>query len=79
MRNVVIVEAVRTGFGKMGGSLRQFPMSHLAAMAIDGLLDKTQLLERGGILAGLGGFFFAQKIRNRHAEISCNFLGRFCR
>ena len=39
MRNVVIVDGVRTGFGKLGGSLRQFPMSHLAAMAIDGLLE----------------------------------------
>ena len=45
MRNVVIVDGVRTGFGKLGGSLRQFGMSDLAAKAIDGLLDKTQLLE----------------------------------
>ena len=53
MRNVVIVDGVRTGFGKLGGSLRQFPMSHLAAMAIDGLLEKTQLLERGGKVEGV--------------------------
>ena len=53
MRNVVIVDAVRTGFGKLGGSLRQFGMSELAAKAIDGLLDKTQLLERGGVVEGL--------------------------
>jgi len=53
MRNVVIVDGVRTGFGKMGGSLRQFGMSDLAAKAIDGLLDKTQLLERGGKVDGV--------------------------
>ena len=53
MRNVVIVDGVRTGFGKLGGSLRQFPMSHLATMAIDGLLEKTQLIERGGKVDGL--------------------------
>ena len=53
MRNVVIVDGVRTGFGKLGGSLRQFGMSDLAAKAIDGLLDKTQLLERGGKVEGL--------------------------
>lgn len=53
MRNVVIVDGVRTGFGKMGGSLRQFGMSQLAAFAIDGLLDKTQLLEKGGKVDGL--------------------------
>ena len=53
MRNVVIVDGVRTGFGKLGGSLRQFPMSHLAAMAIDGLLEKTEILERGGKVEGV--------------------------
>ena len=53
MRNVVIVDGVRTGFGKMGGSLRQFGMSELAAFAIDGLLDKTQVLERGGKVDGV--------------------------
>ena len=53
MRNVVIVDGVRTGFGKLGGSLRQFPMSHLAAMAIDGLLKKTEILERGGKIDGV--------------------------
>ena len=53
MRNVVIVDGVRTGFGKLGGSLRQFPMTHLAAMAIDGLLKKTELIERGGKVDGL--------------------------
>lgn len=53
MRNVVIVDGVRTGFGKMGGALRQFSLSDLAAKAIDGLLDKTQLLERGGKVDGV--------------------------
>ena len=53
MRNVVIVDGVRTGFGKLGGSLRQFSMSDLAAKAIDGLLDKTLLLERGGKVEGV--------------------------
>ena len=53
MRSVVIVDGVRTGFGKLGGSLRQFGMCDLAAKAIDGLLDKTQLLERGGKVEGL--------------------------
>lgn len=53
MRNVVIVDGVRTGFGKMGGALRQFSLTDLAAKAIDGLLDKTQLLERGGKVDGV--------------------------
>ena len=53
MRNVVIVDGVRTGFGKLGGSLRQFSVNQLAAMTIDGLLEKTKLLERRGGKYGL--------------------------
>ena len=53
MRNVVLVDGVRTGFGKIGGSLKNFPMTSLAAIAIDGLLEKTQLLERGGKVDGV--------------------------
>ena len=56
MRNVVIVDGTRTAFGKMGGTLRQFFPADLLGMSIKGLLEKTQLLERGGkvdsVLAG---------------------------
>ena len=47
MRNVVIVDGVRTAFGRMGGTIRNFYMSELAAIAIKGLLDKTGIQERG--------------------------------
>lgn len=59
MRNVVFVDGVRTGFGKLGGTLKDFTMSQLATIAIDGLLDKTQILERGGKIDGvyMGGAF----------------------
>ena len=46
MRNVVIVDGVRTAFGRMGGTIRQFYMSDLAAIAMKGLLDKTGIQER---------------------------------
>ena len=49
MRNVVIVDGVRTGFGRMGGSLRQFYPSQLAGFAIKGLLEKTGIQEHAMI------------------------------
>ena len=53
MRNVVFVDGCRTGFGKLGGTIRKFPMTDLATIAVNGLLDKTQILERGGHVDGL--------------------------
>lgn len=49
MRSVVIVEGVRTGFARMGGSLRQYYMNEIAAFAIKGLLEKTGILKRGAV------------------------------
>lgn len=46
-RNVVFVDGVRTGFGRMGGSLRDLPSSDLGALAVKGLLKKTGIAERG--------------------------------
>ena len=53
MRNVVFVDGCRTGFGKLGGTIRKFPMTDLATIAVNGLLDKTQILERDGHVDGL--------------------------
>lgn len=47
MREVVLVDGMRTAFGKRGGSLKGFNGSDLAVMVARGLLEKTQLLERG--------------------------------
>lgn len=58
-KRVVIVDGVRTPFGKIGGGLRDFHASELAAFTIQGLLKKTQLIERGGkvdcVFAGSAG------------------------
>lgn len=53
MRNVVFVDGVRTGFGKLGGTIRKYPMTDLATIAVDGLLEKTKILEKGGHVDGL--------------------------
>ncbi len=43
MREVVIVDGVRTPIGRMGGSLSSFRPEELAAIALKGLLEKTKI------------------------------------
>jgi len=43
MKNVVIVDGVRTPFGRLGGGLKQFHTADLAAIAIKELMKKTQI------------------------------------
>jgi len=43
MKEVVIVDGVRTAIGRMGGSLSRFRPEELAAFALKGLLDKTKI------------------------------------
>ena len=43
MNNVVIVDGLRTPFGRLGGGLRQFHNVEMGAMVIKALLEKTNL------------------------------------
>lgn len=49
MREVVFVDGCRSAFGRMGGTLRGMAGSEIAAKVIRGLLDRTQIMERGGV------------------------------
>jgi len=46
-REIVFVDGARTGFGRMGGSLKDFYATDLAALTVKGLLEKTKVLELG--------------------------------
>ena len=48
-REVVLVDGVRTGFGRMGGTIRDIFASKLASIAIKGLVEKTKIAEKGRI------------------------------
>ena len=48
-REVVLVDGTRTGFGRMGGTLKDCLPSDLAATAVKGLLAKTRIQERGKV------------------------------
>ncbi|MEA3222971.1 MAG: thiolase family protein [Thermodesulfobacteriota bacterium] len=49
MRDVVIVEGMRTAFGRMGGTLKDIFASKLAGIGIKGLLDKTKIKEKAHV------------------------------
>ena len=74
LRNVVLVDGVRTGFGRIGGSLKQFSLTSLGHFALDALLQKTQILERGGRIEGfyMGSSYYAEET---HAIARYTLLG----
>ncbi len=41
MREVVIVDGIRTAIGKMGGAIKSIQPEHLSALVMNGLLEKT--------------------------------------
>ncbi|MCL2367706.1 MAG: thiolase family protein [Oscillospiraceae bacterium] len=49
MRQVVFVDAARTAFGRMGGTLKEIKPGDLAGHAIRGLVEKSRILERGTV------------------------------
>ena len=48
-RDVVFVDAVRTPFGRMGGTLKDVFNSKLAGIGLKGLFDKTRILEKAKV------------------------------
>ena len=64
-RRVVIVDGVRTAFGRAGGGLRDYAGCQLAGFAIRGLLDKTDILSRAKVDSVFAG-------SAAHDSISCD-------
>ena len=48
-REVVFVEAMRTAFGRMGGTLRDITAEELAGIGIKGLIEKTKIHEKAHV------------------------------
>ena len=48
-KEVVIVDAVRTAFGRMGGTLKDIYCSKLGTIGIDGLLNKTNIMDKAHV------------------------------
>jgi acetyl-CoA acetyltransferase family protein len=54
-REVVFIDGVRTAFGTMGRTLRNFTMEELGGLAIKGLVEKTKITEKGTVDAVFAG------------------------
>lgn len=54
-REVVFVDAVRTAFGRMGGTIRDFFCSQLGGIALKGLVDKTKIAEKAHVDTVMAG------------------------
>ncbi len=48
-KSVVFVEGMRTAFGRMGGTLRDFTAEELAGIGIKGLIEKTKIHEKAEV------------------------------
>ena len=48
-REVVFVDGVRTAFGRLGGTIRDFFASQLGGIAVKGLVEKTKIKEKGKV------------------------------
>lgn len=48
-RDVVIVDGARTAFGRRGGTLKNYMPTDMAILAVNGLLKKTDILNRGTV------------------------------
>ena len=77
MREVVLVDGMRTAFGKRGGSLKDFDGSQLAVLVAKGLLAKTQLLERGAqpdtVMCGSALLDSGASSPARYVALGCGF------
>ncbi len=69
MREVVIVDGMRTAFGRMGGALRPYTPVQLAGLTIKGLCEKTGILEKGKVDAVFAGSAFG--------DLNCNNFARY--
>jgi acetyl-CoA C-acetyltransferase len=49
-RDVVFVDGARTAFGTLGKTLRNFTIEQLGGLALKGLIEKTKILEKGGVV-----------------------------
>ncbi|MBU4318617.1 MAG: thiolase family protein [Proteobacteria bacterium] len=48
-REVVLVDGMRTAFGRMGGSLKDYFCSKLGSIALKGLVEKTKISEKAHV------------------------------
>ena len=74
-RDVVIVDGVRSAFTNMGGGLKTLYNTDIATFVVNGLLDKTKILERGKVDTLMAGCALAAphtRLMARYIVLSSN-------
>ena len=74
-REVVIVDGCRTAFGKLGGSLKDFSAAELGSICVKALLERTQIMERGGVDSLLAGMAIRDSNTNAVARYISQLAG----
>ena len=74
-REVVIVDGCRTAFGKLGGSLKDFTATELGSICVKALLERTQIMERGGVDSLLAGMAIRDSNTNAVARYISQLAG----
>jgi acetyl-CoA acetyltransferase family protein len=49
-KDVVFIDGARTAFGTFGKTLRNFTIEQIGGIALKGLVEKTKILEKGGVV-----------------------------
>lgn len=57
-RDVVFIDGMRTAFGRIGGTLKDYTAEELGSFALKGLVDKTKICERGVVDSVFAGSAF---------------------
>ena len=57
-REIVFVKGVRTAFGRLGGSLKDFTAEELGSLTLKGLVEKTEICDRGVVDSVFAGSAF---------------------
>lgn len=69
-RNVVIVDGVRTAFGRLGGGLKSLYPTELCGITIKGLVEKTRIIEKAYVDAVYVGSAWHDVHCNNFARMS---------
>ncbi len=64
-REVVFVDGMRTAFGTLGKTLRNILGEELAGMTIKGLVERSKILEKGGVVDCV---FMGSAIGRQHGD-----------
>jgi acetyl-CoA acetyltransferase family protein len=65
-KDVVFIDGARTAFGTFGKTLRNFTIEQIGGIALKGLVEKTKILEKGGVVDAV----YAGSVGSGHSALN---------